>query len=130
MEPKSQENRREARHKRVKKGLVILNTGPGKGKTTAALGVLLRAWGRGWRICVIQFIKHETGEWGEVRAAKKLGIDITDMKEALKRAKSAFSKADFYTTYSESLGAKNAAERIVQLVGNTSCQLANSTQFL
>jgi len=55
--------------------LILVNTGHGKGKTTAALGVLLRAWGRGWRICVIQFIKHETGEWGEVRAAKKLGIE-------------------------------------------------------
>ncbi|MBI1854456.1 MAG: cob(I)yrinic acid a,c-diamide adenosyltransferase, partial [Chloroflexi bacterium] len=37
-----------------KKGLVIVNTGDGKGKTTAALGVVLRAWGRGFRICVIQ----------------------------------------------------------------------------
>jgi cob(I)alamin adenosyltransferase len=59
----------------VRKGLVIVNTGDGKGKSTAALGLLLRAWGRGFRICVIQFIKAETGQWGEVRAAKKLGIE-------------------------------------------------------
>lgn len=58
-----------------KKGLVIVNTGPGKGKTTAALGTALRAWGWGWRICVIQFIKSEKGDWGEVRAARKLGIE-------------------------------------------------------
>jgi cob(I)alamin adenosyltransferase len=38
-----------------RKGLVIVNTGDGKGKTTAALGVLLRAWGRGMKTCVIQF---------------------------------------------------------------------------
>ena len=59
----------------MKKGLVIVNTGNGKGKTTAALGLLLRAWGRGFRLCVIQFVKAETGQWGEVKAAKKLGIE-------------------------------------------------------
>src|SRR5512139_1506731 len=61
--------------KQMKKGLVIVNTGNGKGKTTAALGLLLRAWGRDLRVCVIQFIKAETGGWGEIKAAKKLGID-------------------------------------------------------
>lgn len=59
----------------MKKGLVIVNTGNGKGKSTAAFGTLLRAWGRGMRVCVIQFIKSETGKWGEIKAAKKLGID-------------------------------------------------------
>jgi cob(I)alamin adenosyltransferase len=58
-----------------KKGLVIVNTGEGKGKTTAALGIVLRAWGRGMRVCVIQFIKNEGARWGEVRAAEKLGIE-------------------------------------------------------
>lgn len=61
--------------KNPKKGLLIVNTGDGKGKTTAALGIVLRAWGRGFRICVIQFIKAETGRWGEIKAAKKLGIE-------------------------------------------------------
>ena len=59
----------------MKKGLVIVNTGNGKGKSTAAFGILLRAWGRGMRVCVVQFIKSETGKWGEIKAAKKLGID-------------------------------------------------------
>jgi cob(I)alamin adenosyltransferase len=59
----------------MRTGLVIVNTGQGKGKSTAALGTLLRAWGRGFRICVIQFIKAETGQWGETKAAKKLGIE-------------------------------------------------------
>jgi cob(I)alamin adenosyltransferase len=58
-----------------KKGLLIVNTGDGKGKTTAALGMILRAWGRGMKVCVIQFIKAETGRWGEIQAAKKLGIE-------------------------------------------------------
>lgn len=57
------------------KGLLIVNTGNGKGKTTASLGMALRAWGRGFRICVIQFVKSETGQWGEVKAAKKLKIE-------------------------------------------------------
>lgn len=61
--------------KHVRKGLLVVNTGYGKGKTTAALGVLFRAWGRGMRVCVIQFIKAETGNWGEVKAAKALGIE-------------------------------------------------------
>ena len=59
----------------MKKGLVIVNTGMGKGKTTAALGTILRAWGRGLRVCVVQFIKAETGQWGEIKAAQKLGIE-------------------------------------------------------
>lgn len=59
----------------MKQGLVIVNTGEGKGKTTAALGLILRAWGQGLRICVIQFIKAETGAWGEYKAARKLGIE-------------------------------------------------------
>jgi cob(I)alamin adenosyltransferase len=45
----------------MRQGLVIVNTGKGKGKTTASLGTLFLAWGRGMRVCVIQFIKHENG---------------------------------------------------------------------
>ena len=62
-------------HSRPKKGMVIVNTGDGKGKTTAALGVILRSWGRGFRICMIQFIKSTTASTGEVKAAKKLDIE-------------------------------------------------------
>lgn len=62
-------------YSKVRDGLLVVNTGNGKGKTTAALGVVLGAWGRGFRICVVQFIKAETGSWGEIKAAKKLGID-------------------------------------------------------
>ena len=59
-----------------KKGLVIVNTGDGKGKTTAALGLLLRAWGRGMKVCMLQFLKNEHAKYGEIKAAEKLGIEI------------------------------------------------------
>jgi len=55
-------------------GLLIVYTGDGKGKTTAALGLVLRAWGQGLRPCVIQFIKDQRGRWGETIAAERLGI--------------------------------------------------------
>jgi cob(I)alamin adenosyltransferase len=61
-------------HKR--KGLVIVYTGDGKGKTTAALGIMTRAWGHGMRVCVIQFIKSKQARYGEHRAAEKMGIEF------------------------------------------------------
>lgn len=57
-------------------GLVIVNTGHGKGKTTAALGLLLRAAGQGLRVVMLQFIKAQSGNWGEIRAAHKLGVEV------------------------------------------------------
>jgi cob(I)alamin adenosyltransferase len=65
--------------KEPKHSLVVVNTGNGKGKTTAALGVLLRAWGRGLHVCMLQFIKSTTGNYGENRAAKKLDIEIVPL---------------------------------------------------
>ena len=52
--------------KAVKKGLVIVNTGGGKGKSTAAFGTAIRALGRGYKVAIIQFIK---GKWvtGEIK---------------------------------------------------------------
>ena len=65
--------------RRVRHGLVIVNTGEGKGKTTAALGVIFRAWGRDFKIRMFQFIKHTGARFGEHRAAKKLDIPIESM---------------------------------------------------
>jgi len=55
--------------------LLLVNTGDGKGKTTAAIGTVLRAVARGWKACVIQFIK--SGRWraGEEQAARQLGVE-------------------------------------------------------
>ncbi len=58
-----------------RRGMVIVFTGDGKGKTTAALGVALRAWGYGWRTLFIQFIKG-TWHYGEIDAVKRLGPGI------------------------------------------------------
>ncbi|MFH0958898.1 MAG: cob(I)yrinic acid a,c-diamide adenosyltransferase [Pseudomonadota bacterium] len=54
----------------MSQSLVILNTGHGKGKTTAALGQAFRALGHGFKVCFLQFIK---GSWkyGELEAAKR-----------------------------------------------------------
>jgi len=67
------------REDRRAQALVIVNTGKGKGKTTAALGLVLRAWGQGLRVAMFQFIKAQTGNWGEIKAAKKLGIELVPL---------------------------------------------------
>jgi len=61
------------------KGLLMVNTGDGKGKTTAALGVLVRAAGRGMNCCLIQFMKSKTDRYGEHESLEKLGIEIHTM---------------------------------------------------
>jgi len=52
-----------------RKGLVVVITGNGKGKTTSALGMALRACGHGMRVCIIQFMKGDlyAGEWDGIR---------------------------------------------------------------
>lgn len=55
--------------------LVLVLTGDGKGKTTAAMGTMLRALARGWRVAVVQFIKSGTWRAGEEEIAKRLGVE-------------------------------------------------------
>ncbi|MFC4425126.1 cob(I)yrinic acid a,c-diamide adenosyltransferase [Deinococcus navajonensis] len=57
-----------------RRGLVIVNTGKGKGKTTAALGLMMRAHGRGLRVRMFQFLKHENAKFGEHRTLDTLAI--------------------------------------------------------
>jgi len=61
------------------KGLLMINTGDGKGKTTAAIGVLVRAAGRGMKCAMIQFMKSKTDRYGEHESLEQLGIEIHTM---------------------------------------------------
>jgi len=55
--------------------LVLINTGDGKGKSSAAFGVMGRAWARGWRVSVVQFLKSGKWQSGEHKLAVHLGIE-------------------------------------------------------
>ncbi len=58
--------------------LLLVNTGDGKGKSSAAFGVMVRALARGWRVAVVQFVK--SGDWkvGEEVFGRQLGVDWID----------------------------------------------------
>ena len=60
--------------RRGRRGLLLVNTGKGKGKTTAALGLMMRAHGRGLRVRLFQFLKHDTAKFGEHRTLDLLGL--------------------------------------------------------
>jgi cob(I)alamin adenosyltransferase len=57
------------------RSLVLVHTGDGKGKSTAAFGIVMRAIARGWTVAVVQFLK--SGEWktGEEKLGRDLGVD-------------------------------------------------------
>lgn len=55
--------------------LVLVNTGHGKGKSTAAFGTAIRAVARDWRVAVVQFIKSEKWQTGEEKVCRQLGVD-------------------------------------------------------
>ena len=58
-----------------KTGLVIVNTGDGKGKTTAALGMLMRSQGQDLKALILQFVKSSDAGYGEIKTLQKLGIE-------------------------------------------------------
>jgi cob(I)alamin adenosyltransferase len=55
-------------------GMLIVNTGDGKGKSSSAFGVMLRAVARGWKVIVVQFIKSDKWQTGEKKMAEQLGV--------------------------------------------------------
>src|SRR5688572_31538926 len=59
----------------------MVYTGNGKGKTTCALGLMMRAAGRGLKCCMIQFMKSRNDRYGEHDSAEKLGIEVHTMSD-------------------------------------------------
>ena len=70
---------RRADYQESTRGLLMVNTGNGKGKTTCALGLMMRAAGQGLRCCMIQFMKSRNDRYGEHVAAEKLDIEVHTM---------------------------------------------------
>jgi cob(I)alamin adenosyltransferase len=84
--------------------LVLINTGHGKGKTSAAVGVMARGWARGWRVGVVQFLKSGKWKTGERKLGDHLGIEwhelgdgwtwtSTDLDETASKARHAWDVA-------------------------------------
>jgi cob(I)alamin adenosyltransferase len=84
--------------------IVLVNTGYGKGKSSAAFGVMGRGWARGWTVGVVQFIKGGKWKVGERKLADHLGIEwqtlgdgftweSTDMDETIAKGRHAWSVA-------------------------------------
>jgi cob(I)alamin adenosyltransferase len=84
---------------------LLVNTGTGKGKSSAAFGVMGRAWARGWSVCVVQFVKSEKWRAGERKLADHLGVEwhtlgdgftweSTNMDETVARGRHAWAVAE------------------------------------
>lgn len=96
----------EVASKTIEKGILLVHTGPGKGKSTAAFGLALRALGHGWRVGVVQFVKGawETGEksafqrFGDQMSWHTMGEGFTwetqDKARDISAARRAFDKAE------------------------------------
>lgn len=63
----------------ARRGLLIVHTGDGKGKSTAAFGLALRAHGRGKRVAIFQFMKPGSARFGEHRAFAQLGVPVVGL---------------------------------------------------
>lgn len=84
--------------------IILVNTGHGKGKSSAAFGVMSRGWARGWNVGVVQFIKSGKWKTGEKKLADHLGIEwhtlgdgftweSTDLDETAAKGRHAFEVA-------------------------------------
>lgn len=84
--------------------IVVVNTGDGKGKSSAAFGVMARGWARGWNVGVVQFLKGGDWQTGERKLADHLGVEwhtlgdgftweSTDLDESAAKAVAAWAMA-------------------------------------
>ena len=94
-----------------RRGLVILYTGNGKGKTTAALGMVLRALGQGWRVLVLQFLK---GDWPVVFGELEMGKRLFPQLEILQVGKGFVKHMGDKKPFEEHVAAAQDALRIAR----------------
>lgn len=89
--------------------LVMVNTGHGKGKSTAAFGTMLRAVARDWRVAVVQFIK--SGDWkvGEEKMGRQLGVDWWALGDGF-----TWNSDDMDRSQAVAIQAWNAAKEIIE----------------
>jgi cob(I)alamin adenosyltransferase len=88
--------------------LVLVNTGDGKGKSTAAFGVVMRAVARDWRVCVIQFLKSGRWRTGEEQLGRRLGVDWNPMGDGF-----TWESEDLDASQAKAVAAWAAARRVL-----------------
>jgi len=88
--------------------IVIVNTGDGKGKSTSAFGVVLRSVARGWRVCVMQFLKSEKWHTGEEEMARRLGVDFNPLGDGF-----TWDSDDLDATRAQAVAAWEACKRVI-----------------
>lgn len=94
-----------------RRGLIVLYTGNGKGKTTAALGMSFRALGHGWRVLVIQFFK---GDWPVVFGELEMGKRLSPQFQVLQLGKGFVKAMGDKKPFDEHLAAAKDALRIAR----------------
>jgi len=94
-----------------RRGLIVVYTGNGKGKTSAALGAALRALGHGWRVLVIQFFK---GDWPVVFGEVEMGKRLAPQFEVLQLGKGFVKAMGDRKPFDEHLAAAKEALRVAK----------------
>jgi cob(I)alamin adenosyltransferase len=93
--------------------LVLVNTGPGKGKTSAAMGVVIRGVARDWPVAVVQFLKSGKWKTGEEKVCRQLGVDWWAMGEGF-----TWDSADLTLDQAVAAGAWEHAKALIQSGGH------------
>ena len=88
--------------------LVLVNTGDGKGKSTAAFGTAMRAVARGWKVCVIQFLKSGRWRTGEEELGRRLGVDWNPLGDGF-----TWDSEDLEASKAKAVAAWAAARRVL-----------------